>query len=247
MRRLVSVALVVMFSSGAYADGVPEPYSAPVTLQTSQWAGFYAGLHVGRAWSDFQTIDSSQNKNCWWCVNNYGDDAESFFGGGQLGYNFQRANIVFGVEGDIGGGLLGGSALDPTNVGPSSRVDGDFYATITGRLGYAFGPALLYGKAGWGWVDTDFDWSDPVYSAHASAHETLEGAVFGGGLEYLLSPRLSVKAEYLRFNVSDSKVLDVQGYCCGYQQPIEVDDIDTFKLGINIHLQADRSHVEALK
>lgn len=248
MKRLAGLIIVAAFAQSAYADGTPGPYSPPVALQVSPWIGFYAGAHAGHAWGDLKNIDSyPANPNCWWCSNDYGDNADSFFGGGQIGYNFQAGQVVFGVEGELGFNLLDGDASDPVHITPNSHVEGDWYGTIAGRLGYAFRDVLVYGKAGWGWIDTEFKWSDPAYSAHASNDETLDGAVYGGGIEYAFSPKVSIKAEYLRFDVSDTAVLDVQGYCCGYQQLIEVDDIDTFKIGINFHFDGDRGHAAPLK
>jgi outer membrane immunogenic protein len=200
------------------------------------WTGLYGGLSIGRAWSDFSVLDGPGTPHCWWCVNNYGGKADDFSAGGQLGYNYELNNLVLGIEGEIAGGTLSGTVFDPTHVGPSGSVDGNLYGAVTGRLGYSFGPVLVYGKAGWGWLDADIEWSDPVYSASAKQDKTLSGAVFGGGIEYAISPAMSVKAEYMRLDFADTTVLDVKGYCCGFQQPIEVGPIDTFRVGLNIHL-----------
>ena len=36
-----------------------------------------------------------------------------------------------------------------------SKNDANFYADVTGRLGYAVGPALFYAKGGWAFLDTN--------------------------------------------------------------------------------------------
>lgn len=203
------------------------------------WSGFYAGLHVGRASSDFTNYDTAPtNPVPWWGVANYGSDADSFFGGGQAGYNFVAGNFLVGIEGEIGSGPLSGSVVDTISGGsePMTSVDGNYYGTITGRVGVVLSSFLLYGKAGWGWVDADIRWSDPAYNAYASASETLDGAVYGGGVEFALSPRLTLKAEYLRFDIGDSTLLPVHGFCCNYTQVVEIEDIDTFKVGVNVKL-----------
>ncbi len=82
------------------------------------WTGFYLGAHIGAAFDDGNNVDIV-------------DDA-TFLAGAHLGYNWQLpSNVVFGIEGD------------------ASFLDGvDYLATIRGRLGYAFGPTLVYATGG---------------------------------------------------------------------------------------------------
>ena len=206
--------------------------------QERSWSGLYGGFMAGGSSSDFTVLDGPANVNCWWCVNNYGDSAGQAFIGGQIGYNYQINNIILGMEGELSSKMAGGKASDPTHTGPSGKVDGGLYGAITGRLGYSLGSTLIYGKAGWGAMDTHMSWADPVYSGTAEGNKTLSGAVFGGGLEYALSPAISLKAEYMRLNLGGSKLLDVVGYPGGYQQRIKLDSVDTFRVGVNFYFNA---------
>ena len=74
---------------------------------------------------------------------------------------------------------------------------------MTGRLGYAAGPALFYAKGGWGYLDTNRRGSlrclAAVYTALVIT-TTRYGWTVGGGIEYMWSPTWSVKAEYLYFD-----------------------------------------------
>jgi outer membrane immunogenic protein len=206
--------------------------------QEHSWSGFYGGIMAGGSSSDFTVFDAPGNVNCWWCLNNYGDGAGHAFVGGQIGYNHQINQIVLGIEGELSGKMIDGKASDPTHTGPRGKVDSGLYSAITGRLGYSLGPALIYGKAGWGAMNTHMSWADPVYSSTAGGNKTLSGAVFGGGIEYALTPAVSLKAEYMRLNLGGSKLLNVIGYCCGYQQRIGLDAINTFRVGVNFYLNA---------
>ena len=68
------------------------------------WSGFYIGAHVGgakveRCLSIFDYYDSAEA-----CV-----DRTGWLGGGQIGFNWQAGQVVFGVEfsgslSDLGGG-----------------------------------------------------------------------------------------------------------------------------------------------
>ena len=52
------------------------------------------------------------------------------------------------------------TALDSTGTSINKtgaiviKTEGGFYGDVTGRLGYAWGPALLYAKGGFAWLDT---------------------------------------------------------------------------------------------
>ena len=235
LKRFVVACLIVGFSALAQVAQAKD-----LADKRESWTGFYVGLSAGDGLSDFRVLDGPANTNCWWCVNNYGDNADSIFAGGQLGYNYQMNNLILGIEGEVAGSVLGGNASDPTHTGPQGSVDGKLYGAITGRIGYAVGSVLLYGKAGYGAMDTDINWVDPVYSAYAHQNETLSGAVFGGGIEYAISSVVSVKAEYMRLDFGGTTVLDVKGYPGGYQQGIDIEPIDTFKVGVDFRLNSLR-------
>ena len=59
----------------------------------------------------------------------------SIFGGGQVGYNWQRGVWVFGLEGDFG--YLGLNESASPAPGNFVEVQYGWYGTITGRLGVA--------------------------------------------------------------------------------------------------------------
>jgi opacity protein-like surface antigen len=63
-----------------------------------------------------------------------------FGGGGQLGYNWQSGNWVFGVEGDA-------TFSDENSL--------RYLASARARLGYATGSYLIYGTAGVAFAGTD--------------------------------------------------------------------------------------------
>ena len=84
---------------------------------------------------------------------------DGVFGGGTVGYNYQTGSFVFGVEADFGGAGLTGNWNNGIAAGTVgnfwAKNDANFYADVTGRLGYAAGPALFYVKGGWAYLDTN--------------------------------------------------------------------------------------------
>src|SRR5258705_10039035 len=83
------------FAPGAMAADMPLKAAPMVVPPAASWAGWYVGVHAGVNWqqahnangySGFQGTDRT--------------DSTGFIGGGQIGYNWQNGNFVFGIEAD---------------------------------------------------------------------------------------------------------------------------------------------------
>src|SRR5205807_8018282 len=86
------------------------------------------------------------------------------------------------------------------NTGSS---DSDFFTTIRGRLGFAFGHWLFYGTGGGIGVNYETRISDPGEGVFGSKQEFDWGWTGGGGIEYMFGCHWSLKAEYLRYKLDD--------------------------------------------
>ena len=88
------------FAPGAMAADMPLKAPRQVVVPpAASWAGFYIGGHAGVAWHQ------AHNSNSYNRLRSFGPDELSanktgFIGGGQIGYNWQSGNFVFGVEAD---------------------------------------------------------------------------------------------------------------------------------------------------
>src|SRR5262249_37543668 len=147
MRRCLGIAACLILASfaTALADGMPSR-NAPCCAPYS-WAGFYLGANVGAAWGDLTTRDRDENNVT------FKNRSTDVFGGGQIGFNLQRGNWVFGPEVDLGAMGLSHTAIEPGDTDIRSRIGSGFYGDVTGRLGYSFGPTLLYGKGGFAFTE----------------------------------------------------------------------------------------------
>jgi outer membrane immunogenic protein len=180
------VALASANAADIYQPAGPVSYKDAPYVTT--WAGFYIGLNAGVAAANNEVTDTTGY--FWGPGAKWSSATTGFVGGGQAGYNFQYGNVVFGPEVDFGGLALSHTqrfdSADFTTLG-----DG-FFVNATGRIGYAFGPALLYAKGGYTYWDGTVGLGDPVRQKSG-----LDGWTIGGGLEYKVAPAWSVKAEYL--------------------------------------------------
>ena len=139
-----------------------------------------------------------------------GLDSSGFTGGGQIGYNFQPSNWVWGIEADIQSLDLsdshGGEFRYTTNNAPynlSNSNSTDWLFTLRGRVGYAFNRSLVYFTGGLAVTEIDFTQTfseqpfTAVPGARAKSSSTEVGWVIGGGWEYAFAQNWSLKGEYL--------------------------------------------------
>lgn len=143
--------------------------------------------------------------------------ASGFTGGVEAGYNVQADRFVYGLETDFGAMHLRGArqgngtypaflvvgAGDPFAVRSSFSTDWLF--TMRGRVGWTATPNVLAYATG-GLAVTrlgvsnsfaDFVFGFAPGSESASSAATKAGFAVGGGLEWMVNPHWTVKAEYL--------------------------------------------------
>ena len=188
---LATVALVALGATmpALAADLAARPYTkAPpyVAAPIYNWTGFYIGGHVGGAFGGDNNILAPGFAS--------GNDGR-FMGGVQAGYDYQFApNWVMGLEANY-------SFLDT-----SSSFANRGLGSVTGRLGYTWGPALLYAKGGYAWRDGNNLGVSvaglPVGFPTDGNHK--DGYTVGGGLEYMFAPNWSAKAEYQYYNFGNT-------------------------------------------
>jgi outer membrane immunogenic protein len=130
------------------------------------------------------------------------DDAMGSFGGVRAGYDMQFGSFVAGVVADYGVGnqrdAVTGFSTTPANYTFSRKLES--LAALRARLGYAWGPALIYGTGGVarGSLENRFSTSNMANTFTASVDDDeADGYQLGGGVEYRLAPNLSVTGEYL--------------------------------------------------
>jgi outer membrane immunogenic protein len=166
--------------------------------------------------------------------------------GGTVGWSMQSGHLVAGVEGDVTWSSDDGQgtfAQNPGTFSPVFDADTKYTATLRGRLGYAFGPLLAYGTAGFARQGVDLN---PSYVSASGTRLTGEtaarnyfGFTYGAGAEYALTKKVSFKAEYLRLDTGSEMfrtgLHDSQAGVSSSQTAKVEHDRDLYRIGLNYH------------
>jgi outer membrane immunogenic protein len=253
----LGVVSLVALAAPAFAADLSYPVKAPppVIIPVFSWTGFYLGGNVGYGGDkfrypfsafadhygprddmqaealrerpdvipDYYVLQDSVDLN-----GNFDLTSSGFFGGGQIGYNYQFDNSwVIGVETDfqwsgIKGELSGnadlfvnGNQLGGVDFSAGSEIE--WFGTIRARLGYAWDRVFLYGTGGaaYGKVKshgdiTIFNGMGDSDSLSASTSDTQWGWTVGAGLEYAITDHWTFKTEYLYVDLGSQNLFDAQ-------------------------------------
>jgi hemoglobin/transferrin/lactoferrin receptor protein len=192
------------------------------SADSGDWTGAYIGIQAGTSLGRIEGTTTALNGTSDPVSATESVDLalrNSFFAGGQAGYNWQLANrTVFGLEADY-------TKLELATLQQARAREGDFtiqnanalqaatlyeldwLSTVRGRLGYAFDSGLLlYGTVGIalaqetatrsqfhaasGWPPTT------VLAFKEEVQETRAGWTLGAGAEYAINRSWSIKSEY---------------------------------------------------
>jgi outer membrane immunogenic protein len=215
----VAVSAIVGIGAASAADLAARTYTKapPIVAPAYNWTGFYVGLNAGGGFGRNGAFETGLPLNGAQVLNyGLGNNASGGFGGVQAGYNWQLSNWVWGVEADIQGANIKGSAT-VNNIGsvggpvvPGSFATAseniDYFGTARVRAGFLATPALLlYGTGGLAWADVKTNgqvFSPFIPSPYLSSGTTIRaGWTAGVGAEYKVTANWSVKGEWLYYDV----------------------------------------------
>jgi outer membrane immunogenic protein len=198
---LTTVGLVALGIAPALAADLPaRTYTkAPAMVApVSDWSGFYVGLNGGGASSHECLTITNVAGNAVFPNSEGCHNATGGMAGGQIGYRWQAANWVFGVEAQGDWANLTGSNASLTALIPyTNQTKVDAIGLFTGQVGYAWNNVLLYVKGGAAITDNKYS---SFFTATGiqfnQASDTRWGGAVGTGLEMGFAPNWSVAVEY---------------------------------------------------
>ena len=205
-------------SAASAADMAPRYTKAPPpVVAVYDWTGFYIGGNVGYSWgrsSDTSTLTNGAGTVLF--TSAAGANMDGVIGGGQIGYNWQVQNWVWGLEADIQASDQKGrrDLLCPTGVctppfgviavfpGPAVPVALDqkleWFGTVRGRVGVLATPTVLFyatGGLAYGEVRTAGTIGAGAFGF--SNTDTKVGYTVGAGIEGVIGGNWTAKLEYL--------------------------------------------------
>jgi outer membrane immunogenic protein len=197
---LATVAFAALGIAGqaSAADLAARPYTKapPMIAAVYDWSGFYIGANGGYG----------SSRKCWDFVTPAGafvaaegcHDSTGGTAGGQIGYRWQSASWVFGLEAQGNWADLSGGNISTAFPAYTNRTKIDAFGLFTGQIGYAWNNTLLYVKGGAGLTSDRY--SSVTTVGNILAANTVDGTRWGGtvgvGLEYGFTPNWSFAIEY---------------------------------------------------
>jgi outer membrane immunogenic protein len=201
-------------------DAKTDKTKAPTLLAAYNWTGGYIGGHFGYGWGKgdtrFEPLPSAAT-----FINLQPQTVRvrprGVLGGAQLGYNWQSGNVVFGGEGSFSAANIKKTVI----VNPIIQNNGTPFAgagflaagqkikwlgSVRPRIGGAFGNVLVYGTAGFAFARIDYAATTdfrPVGTTQypAAFSNTRKGWTAGGGVEVAVAKKVSIKGEYLYYDL----------------------------------------------
>lgn len=221
MQKIFSVFALLALSGSAFAADMATRAPPPPPPAAFSWTGIYIGGNLGYSLgrSDTNNIFSDGILGVV-TPNSNSANLTGAIGGIEAGFNWQpNVPWVLGLEADWQysgekGGLSNSSSYTIPIIGTAGTVAMSYdskiqwLGTVRERIGYAWGPVLVYGTGGLAYgqvkidgTTTDSGFSIPfgsyAVSAPISASRFNTGWTVGGGIEGAFASNLSWKVEYL--------------------------------------------------
>jgi outer membrane immunogenic protein len=183
--------------------GVPRSYypASPPPPAIYDWTGIYVGGHIGGG-----ILTDSVSQNGVGAVNLLSSGSlrpAGVIGGAQVGANYEFAPWVVGVEGSWTDSAISGNTLIGTPIAATQErftSQAQWFAALTGRVGYAANDWLFYAKGGGAWMNVRYteDLLNPsgVTAVTQVFTDNRTGFTVGAGIEFGLVENLSGKIEY---------------------------------------------------
>jgi outer membrane immunogenic protein len=231
----VALGTILSVSTASAADMPLKAPSPPVA--TTTWTGWYGGLNIGGAWDastsagfalgppGFATALAPTNT----FPNSLSPDPRGVIGGGQIGYNWQMAQWLVGLEADVqASGYRGTASVFPQsttgfNFNTTVSQSISWFGTLRPRAGLLVTPNLLfYGTGGLAFGEAKVSFSTQslnttcflvgVTCIAGSSSATRAGWAAGAGLEYMFSSHWTARIEYLYVDLGSQSDTEFEGF-----------------------------------
>lgn len=221
-KSLLATAALVAFGGAALAADLPTRKAAPAYVPVAPaftWTGMYFGVNAGGVFTQNKANIFGQGANTIGLIaagavpSSVKLNKSGFIGGVQAGYNWQSGMFVTGVEADINYVDAKKSATYASLLGPvtTAKSDMNWLGTARVRAGVAIDRLFLYGTGGlaFGQVKNSaaiYAFNGGPLAYWGSKNDTRMGWTLGAGAEYAITNNLTVKGEYLYYNLGKKTI-----------------------------------------
>lgn len=211
-----ALQLNTAIAADVYGKSLKDGYEAPAPI----WQGLYAGLSAGgfmdgEAQYDFEPGAAATND-----TNSV--DMKGILAGGHLGYNAQFGKFVLGVEGDA----AFAKTDDPTTctyVGGRCESSINSLFSLRARGGVTLRDNLLFYATG-GLSVANVEHTVDFGGQPFEASSTVDGVVYGGGIEYMHRSGVTVGFEVLHHDFDTERFNLIDNYGNTIPTEIEMDN-----------------------
>ncbi len=202
---LVALALAAMaVAAPVYAAdmSVAPAYnpSTPVPPAAYNWTAFYVGGNIGAGLLHDSVTQAAPGVAL---PGSFNVNPVGLVGGAQAGFDYQFSSVVVGAQASLSDSYITGQTTETAGGGASQlRLTSEptWFASVTGRVGYAANTLLFYVKGGGAWMHIEHVEDNlaagGINTGSQSISDTRSGFVGGVGLEYAMTENLSALFEY---------------------------------------------------
>jgi outer membrane immunogenic protein len=198
-------------SPALYPRGEPSPalvYKSPPAQYAYNWSGIYLGSDGGFGW---ETAKGTLTDATGAPLTSYNYRASGPLAGLFAGGNYQLNRILLGAEGDWQWSNLVGNNQTLAPLGTAGAFPaGPFtisttvkdYASVRGRLGFAFDRFLAFGTAGWAWGNPSIAYALVGAAPFVNQGGRAMGWTAGVGVDYAITESVFARIEYRYANLA---------------------------------------------
>ncbi len=187
--------LVGLMGATALVSAMTVNNASAEPAQGFSWTGFHIGAHTGGIVSRetrYGVTPLAEIKR---------QSGLGWLAGVHLGYDHRLGgHAVAGVEASMSGLVLSTNSRSLIHAPSLYLSQANWLASLTGRLGWAEGPWLVYLRGGYAATHVKFTGLETAANDSVHVGGVRHGWTIGGGVEYRITQQVGVGVEYGHFD-----------------------------------------------
>ena len=239
LQLVAAVGFAALLAGPVSAADMGVLHKAPAMMEDTSWSGLYFDVSGGGGWGH-SSWDVASVFNGGPIGGTGSFDQSGWLAGAGAGYNWRVGQVVFGLDVDFSAAdIQGTTGAGPCTGGCQTKLA--WFHTGRARLGLPFGAFMPYVTGGAAAIGL----KDRAGSSNESAVDPrLWGWVVGGGLEFMVLPQWTLRAEYLHADFPGSLIANDIGFFG--TTSITERNVNIFRVGVSYYLGRDQGIVSSV-